>query len=83
MLIKHSIHDDIKLYVLKKSAFGSFRAIYKLRPKPKEQRVGILDKVAQIDSNDIDDYIRKMQNIQTQLMRINPERIHHESKAPA
>ena len=83
LLIAHSIDEDLKIYVLKKSATGSYQSIYKLRPKPKEQRVNILAKVPKIDSTDIEDYVRQMQRVQGQLMRLDPERAHHESKAPA
>lgn len=45
LLIAHSIDEDIKVYVLKPTASDSFKEIYTLRPKPKEQKVIILAKV--------------------------------------
>ena len=50
LIIAHSIHEDIKIFVLNKTARASFKAIYKLRPKPNEQSVQILAKVSRMDS---------------------------------
>lgn len=35
------------------------------------------------DSANIEDYDRQMQRLQDQLMRLDPERVHHESRVPA
>lgn len=83
MLIAHSIDEDIKMYVLKKTACGLFQATYNLRLKSNKQQVTVLDKVSRIDSIDISDYVRQVQRLQGQLMRLDPEREHHESKDPA
>ena len=74
LLMSHSISDNVKVYVVKKTAYETFSAIDSIRPKPNEQRVAILEQVSKLDASDIKEYVRKVQTIQTQLIRIDPEK---------
>ena len=79
----HTMHENVRPFLLRENACETYLSIQLFRPKSDEQRVIILSKTDQLDPLDIKQYVRDVQDIQANLIRINPEREQHESKAPA
>lgn len=79
----HTMREDARPFLLKSNAYQTYANIRKYHPKSGEQRIEILEKVDDLDPNDIDQYVKDAQAIQAELIRIGPDRKYHEFKPPA
>lgn len=75
-LMSHTIHADLRACIIKDNAHASNNLILQNRPKKDEKRRKILENVSKIDSSDIKEYVKAMQNMQSQLHKIDPENTH-------
>ena len=83
MLITHTMDECIRPFMVKTNAYETYACIQTYRPQKNEQRVEILEKVKTIDPSNMKTYVREMKTLQAQLIFIDPNREHSETKAGA
>ena len=83
MFFSKTICDSLKNVVLEENAVETYETLLSLKPDSNVKRLGILKKVQEIDSSDIETYVIAMQDIQKELKDIDLNMEHYETKPPA
>ena len=79
MFFSKTICDSLKNVVLEENAVQTYKTLLSLKPDSNVKRLGILKKVQDIDSSDIEAYVIAMQEIQKELKDIDLNMEHYET----
>lgn len=83
MLMKHTMSKHIRPFIFKSNASETYACLLNYHTMDGKQRTAILDEVQTISSDVIKDYVQEMRALQAQLISIEPNYDHPETKAPA